>query len=286
VITTALDSVTSRDGTVIGYRRLGDGPGVILLHGAMSSSHNHVQLAEALADSFTVYVPDRRGRGFSGPYRDDHSIRTDVDDMAAVLEATGAHNVFGCSSGAIIALEAARTVPALRRAAIFEPPLFADRRVPAAVLARFDKAMADGNIAGALVVGMKGAKMGPPVFNVIPSKLLEPLTRMAMAQEDKRGTDGYVPMRALAPTLHYDFKLVAETSESLERYRAIAADVLLLGGSKSPAYLKRALAALETELPTAARLELRGVGHAAAWNADRGGEPALVADVLRRFFAA
>jgi pimeloyl-ACP methyl ester carboxylesterase len=286
MITAALDSVTSRDGTVIGYRRLGEGPGVILLHGAMSSSHNHLQLVEALADSFTVYVPDRRGRGLSGPYRDDHSVQTDVDDLAAVLEATGAHNVFGCSSGAIIALEAARTVPVLRRAATFEPPLFADRRVPAAVLARFDKAMADGNLAAALVAGMKGAKMGPPVFNVIPSKLLEPLTRMAMAQEDKRGTSGYVPMRNLAPTLHYDFQLAAELSGSLERYRAITADVLLLGGSKSPGYLKRALDALAKVLPDAERVELAGLGHAAAWNSDRGGQPAQVGRALRRFFVA
>jgi pimeloyl-ACP methyl ester carboxylesterase len=286
MITTALDSVTSRDGTMIGYRRLGEGPGVILLHGAMSSSHNHLQLVEALADSFSVYAPDRRGRGLSGPYRDDHSVQTDVDDLAAVLEATGAHNVFGCSSGAIIALEAARTVPVLRRAAIFEPPLFADRRVPAAVLARFDKAMADGNLAAALVAGMKGAKMGPSVFNVVPGKLLEPLTRMAMAQEDKRGTSGYVPMRNLAPTLHYDFQLAAELSGSLERYRAITADVLLLGGSKSPGYLKRALDALAKVLPDAERVELAGLGHAAAWNSDRGGQPAQVGRALRRFFVA
>jgi pimeloyl-ACP methyl ester carboxylesterase len=286
MITTALDSVTSRDGTVIGYRRLGDGRGVILLHGAMSSSHNHVQLAGALADSFTVYVPDRRGRGSSGPYRDDHSVQTDVDDLEAVLDATGAHDVFGCSSGAIIALEAARTVPALRRAAIFEPPLFADRRVPAAVLARFDKAMADGNLAAALVAGMKGAKMGPGVFNVLPGKLLEPLTRMAMAQEDKRRTSGYVPMRDLGPTLHYDFQLAAELSGALERYCAINADVLLLGGSKSPAYLKRALDALAKVLPEAHRVELSGVGHAAAWNSDRGGQPAQVAHELQRFFSS
>ncbi len=284
--TDTLSSVTSVDGTAIGYRRLGDGPGVVLLHGAMSSSYNHVQLAEALADTFTVYVPDRRGRGLSGPYRKDHSLQTEVGDLAAVLEATGARNVFGCSSGAIVVLEAALTLPALRRAAIFEPPLFADTRVPTAVLTHFDEAMANGDVARALVEGMKGAKMGPPIMNVMPGWLIEPLTRLAMAQEEKRGTDGYVPMRALAPTLHYDFVLVAETSGSLERYRAIAADVLLLGGSKSPAYLKQALDALETVLPAADRVALAGVGHAAAWNADRGGQPARVVDVLRRFFAA
>jgi pimeloyl-ACP methyl ester carboxylesterase len=281
-----LNAVTSSDDTVIGYRQLGHGPGVVLLHGAMSSSYNHIQLAEALADGFTVYLPDRRGRGASGPYRDDHSVHTDVDDLAAVLEATGAQNVFGCSSGAIVVLEAALTVPPIRRAAIFEPPLFADARVPTAVLTRFDEAMADGNVGRALVEGMKGAKMGPPIMNVMPGWLIERLTKLAMAQEEKRGANGYVAMRALAPTLHYDFALVGETSGSLERYRPVAADVLLLGGSKSPAYLKRALDALEVAMPAAARLELRGVAHAAPWNTGRGGQPARIADVLRRFFAA
>jgi pimeloyl-ACP methyl ester carboxylesterase len=283
--TTTLDSVTSRDGTVIGYRRLGDGPGVVVLHGAMSSSHNHVQLAKALADAFTVYVVDRRGRGLSGPYREDHSIQSEVDDLAAVLDTVGAHSVFGCSSGAIITLEAARALPTLQRIAIFEPPLFADRRTPEAVLTRFDKAMANGNLAGALVAGMKGAQMGPPAFNLLPSKLLELLTSKAMSLEERRGTNGYVPMRELAPTLHYDFQLVAELSGSMERYQAISADVLLLGGSKSPAYLKRALDALARSLPEAERVELAGVGHAAAWNADRRGKPVQVAHELRRFFA-
>jgi len=37
--------------------------GVVLLHGAALSAHNHMQLAEALAGAFTVYVPDRRGHG-------------------------------------------------------------------------------------------------------------------------------------------------------------------------------------------------------------------------------
>ncbi|HEY9350387.1 MAG TPA: alpha/beta hydrolase, partial [Acidothermales bacterium] len=126
--TDTLTSVTSSDGTAIGYRRLGDGPGVVLVHGAMSSSYNHIELAGALADSFTVYVPDRRGRGLSGPYRHDHGLRSEVDDLAAVLKATGARSVFGCSSGAIVALEAALTVPTIRRVAIFEPPLYPDRR--------------------------------------------------------------------------------------------------------------------------------------------------------------
>ena len=54
--------MTSRDGTIIGYRQLGRGPGVIAVHGGMQAAQNLMKLAGALADSFTVYLPDRRGR--------------------------------------------------------------------------------------------------------------------------------------------------------------------------------------------------------------------------------
>ena len=94
-----IGSVTSKDGTTIGYRQLGHGPGIVLLHGAVASAHNHMQLAEALADAFTIYVPDRRGRGLSGPFGNDYSIQKEVEDMDALLTKTGAHNVFGVSSG-------------------------------------------------------------------------------------------------------------------------------------------------------------------------------------------
>ena len=277
--------VTSKDGAHIGYRQFGHGPGVVLLHGTMSSAHNHMQLAEALADAFTVYVPDRRGRGLSGPFGEDYSIQREVEDMDALLTKTGTHHVFGVSSGGIICLQAALTLPAIDKAAIYEPPLSLTRSAATAVLTRFDQQMAQGKVAAALITAMKAAQMGPPIFNAIPDWLLEPLTNMAMNGEDKKGSGDYVPMRALAPTLHYDFQLVVEMSEKLETFRAIRAEVLLLGGSKSPAYLKVALDELEQVLPRVRRVEFPGLGHAASWNTDRGGQPEPVAKELRRFFA-
>src|SRR5260221_14580734 len=83
-------SVTSADGTTIGYRQLGHGPGVVLLHGTASSGYNHIQLAEALADAFTVYVPDRRTLGLSGPYSKDYTIPKEAEDVDALLTKTGA----------------------------------------------------------------------------------------------------------------------------------------------------------------------------------------------------
>ncbi len=96
-------------------------------------------------------------------------------------------------------------------------------------------------------------------------------------------------MRKLAPALQYDFQVVVEMSGKMESFRDVRAQVLLLGGSKSPAYMKAALDALEQILPHVTRIEFPGLGHAASWNYDKqrnpGGKPEVVAQELRRFFA-
>jgi pimeloyl-ACP methyl ester carboxylesterase len=277
-------AVVSKDGTSIGYRQLGHGPGLIVVHGAMESAQSHMQLAEALADTYTIYLPDRRGRGLSGPYRSGDILPQAVEDMDALVTKTGAHDVFGVSSGAIICLEAALTLPAIQKAAIFEPPLMVDGPAPTAWLTRFDREMGQGKVAAAMITGMKGAEMGPPMLNLIPRWLLERMTTMMMANEDKKASDGDVTMRMLAPTLHYDFQLVVEMAGPLERFRALRAEVLLLGGSKSPAYLTRAVDALEEVVPHVTRVEFPGLGHEASGNRDRRGQPERVAQELRRFF--
>jgi pimeloyl-ACP methyl ester carboxylesterase len=100
--TAVTGSITSEDGTTIGYRQLGHGPSVVLLHGIMESAQSHMQLAEGLADTFTVYLPDRRGRGLSGPQGSDYRLEKEVEDLDALLTKTGAHDVFGVSAGAIV----------------------------------------------------------------------------------------------------------------------------------------------------------------------------------------
>ncbi len=278
------DSAISKDGTTIGYRQLGSGPGIVIVHGAMESSQNHMQLAEALADAFTIYALDRRGRGLSGPYGTQYSFQEDVDDLDAVLTKTGARYVFGVSSGAIMSLQAALSLPSISKLALYEPAFFVDdNATPTALVRRFDREMAEGRVAAAMITGMKGAQMGPPLLNAAPYWLLEPLTQMMMNSEEKRPSE-YLSMKALAPTLHYDFQLVAEMSGPVERFRALQTETLLLGGSKSPAYLKAALDALERTLPHAQRIEFPGLNHAASGNTDRGGQPEVVAQALRGFF--
>jgi pimeloyl-ACP methyl ester carboxylesterase len=282
-------NVSSRDGTTIGYRQLGYGPGIVMLHGAMESARSHMQLAAALADAFTVYLPDRRGRGLSGPSGDHYSIQTEVDDVDALLAHTGSHQVFGVSAGGLICLQAALSLPAvIHKAALYEPALIVNGSISTAFLPRYDREMAAGNVAAALVTGMRGAQMGPPILSIMPRWLLESFTKAGMAQEEKAAQPNDVTMRMLARTLHDDFTLVAEMAESLERFRAVQANVLLLGGGKSPRYLKVALDALEQVLPHVQRVGFPGLDHGGssdASNTNRGGKPELVAQALRQFFA-
>jgi pimeloyl-ACP methyl ester carboxylesterase len=280
-----IESIASRDGTTIGYRRIGRGPGLVLLHGSMSSGAHHTELARMLADTFTVYVPDRRGRGLSGPYRTGDALQQELEDVAALLEATGATNLWGLSSGACIALLAARTMPEITKVGIFEPPLLPDRARAGTILARFDDEMARGKVGEAMVTAMRGAEMGPAFFRALPKALTARLVGMGMAQEAKRPAGTYPTMSELAPTLHADFAIVTASSGRVDDYGSIRAEVILMGGSKSPAFLKRALADVARVLPGARRVELDGLDHSASWNSDVRGHPEPVASELRRFFA-
>jgi pimeloyl-ACP methyl ester carboxylesterase len=282
------ETVTSKDGTAIGYRQLGHGPGIVALHGAMESSISHMQLAEALAGSFTIYLPDRRGRGLSGPYGANYSMQREVEDLDALLTKTGARRVFGVSAGGLICLQAALTLPAIQKVAVYEPALVVNHSISTAFLPRYDREIAEGNIPAALVSGMLGAQMGPSFLRVMPRWLLEAFTRQGMKQEDKTAQEGDVTMRSLAPTLHYDFQLVGEMAEQVERFRALQTPTLLLGGSKSPVYLKTALDALEQVIPQARRVEFPGLDHGGSSDlgpTNRSGDPQRVSQELLRFFA-
>ncbi len=120
-----MNTVSSRDGTTIAYDRVGDGPAVILVDGALSvhSSGGKSELAELMAPHFTVYGYDRRGRGASGdtlPY----AVDREIEDIGALIDqAGGSAFLYGHSSGATLAMHAALQLGGrVRKLAMYEPP--------------------------------------------------------------------------------------------------------------------------------------------------------------------
>ena len=122
---------------------------MLLLHGGIQASQNYMRLAAAFSDAFTVYVPDQRGRGLSGPPGEQYSMTKECEDVDALLTKTGAHFVFGHSAGGLIALQAALTLPSIRKVAVYEPPLSLHGSVPTSWVPRYERELVKGKLASA-----------------------------------------------------------------------------------------------------------------------------------------
>jgi len=262
-------AVESRDGTRIGYWKTGHGPAVVFVHGSLESSRSHTLLAQALADDFTVYLLDRRGRGLSGPHRPDHSVRTEVEDVEAVLTLAGAESAFGVSAGGAVVMEAARTLPVLRKVAVYEPALVMEGESHRVWLARFDQEIARGDIPGAMVTSMFGLHLAPSFLKVMPRRMLTGMTERMLAKEERQLGAEAITMRKLAPTIHQEGALIAELAGTFDAYREVSAEVLLMGGSKGLAALKPWRDTLAKALPHCRRIEFDGLDHGAS--SDPGG---------------
>ena len=272
--------VESADGTPIGYRELGSGPAVIVVHGGMQAAQNFMGLARALAPDFTVCVPDRRGRGRSGPHGPDFGVAREAEDMQALIAATGARRIFGLSSGALVVLRTALATPVLDRVAVYEPPLSIRGSAPVGWGERLDRELAADKIVAALITALKGIGT-EPLFTKIPRFVLTPAFSLAMRGQ-RTVPAGDIPIPDLVPTIQFDRKIVLELADTLLDYAALTMRVFLLGGSKSPVYLRTALDGLSSVLPNATRINFAGLGHSGP---DDQGDPPRVAGALREFFA-
>ncbi|GAB2549976.1 alpha/beta fold hydrolase [Nocardia heshunensis] len=278
-------SVRAGDGVEIGYRCIGQGPALILLHGAMMTSALFDELAIAMADEFTVYVPDRRGHGMSraGVTVDaagtvaECGLDTEIADLAALVRETGATRVFGLSSGGLIALAAALRVPQIRQLAIYEPALAVESGPLLTMMARIERYL-DTNRPAAAMATLFSATADRGSWMSLPPMVLRPL--MALLLHVDRGDADQPGLRESLPTFRIDIGLAREGATLWDRWPELTCDTLLLGGERSPHFLSGALDHLHTLLPNAARATLPGTGHSAAFNGEK---PDLVATELRRF---
>jgi pimeloyl-ACP methyl ester carboxylesterase len=284
-------AATADDGTELGWISVGQGPGLVVVHGAMQSAGSQRELAELLADRFTVHLVDRRGRGRSGPYPQpaaDTMRWTDLEvgDLSTVLAATGASAVLGISSGAIITLRAALTDPAITRMAIFEPPLSVSGSVRLELIERFRRESATGDVASAMVTGMLVAQMGPAVFRRLPRPLLRAMTSRMIKRDDRRDLPPETPhLRQLATALATDLEIVMENADRWPDFTDVQQPTLLISGTKSPRYLQTAVSTLAGSIPGAETVQLIGSNHGVTQNRAEYGAPERIAATLRDFFA-
>jgi pimeloyl-ACP methyl ester carboxylesterase len=261
-----MSEVHSRDGTAIAFDRSGDGPPVILVGGALqhrAMDPDTARLAALLAPRFTVFHYDRRGRGDSGD-KPPYAVAREVEDIDALIaEAGGSASVFGMSSGAALALEAAASGSAIKRLALYEPPfMFDGAQAPEPGLARkLSDLVASGRRGDAVALFVRQA--GAPE---------EVIAQM-------RESPAWPALESVAHTLAYDLTIMEGQDALLcERAGGVDAPTLVVDGGASPRWARTAAEALAGTLPHPSRRTLEGQTHYVA--------PEALAPVVEEFFAS
>ncbi len=264
--------VTSKDATTIHFEQTGSGPTLILVAGALCDHNVLTPLAKLLSEHFTVINYDRRGRGQSGnalPY----TVQREVEDIEALINrAGGSAYLFGVSSGAALALEAANQLPAkVSKLVIYEPPFLVDNSRPAIPLDFADRArdlVADGRRGDAVEYFMVEA-VGVPAAQV----------------GEMRKSPMWAGMEKLAHTLEYDGRIMEGTQSAKplpdNRWKNVKARTVVMDGSASPPWMRNAARDAARVIPHATYRTLEGQDHGVAMMA-----PQILSPVLVEIFNA
>jgi pimeloyl-ACP methyl ester carboxylesterase len=270
-------TTTSADGTTIGYETVGRGDAVLVVGGAWRAADDYLALACALASTFTVHVIDRRGRGRSGPQGPAYSIEREVEDLLAVQARTDARIVFGHSFGGLVALETARRSVAFTDLIVYEPGVSIGGSIPVGWMAPYQDRLVAGDRRGAFATMVRGAGAAPPVIERLPLWYLKLVLRAAIRGSEWRRTDSLLEV-----SLAEHGQVVAVDDGSADRFRAIAARTLLLGGAKSrPRYTTTLFEQVAAVIPDVTTELLPGLDHVGPEKA-----PEAVAERVREQLAS
>ncbi|WP_157387892.1 alpha/beta fold hydrolase [Nocardia terrae] len=258
-MTQRTDTVTSADGTRIVFHTRGEGPPLVIVHGALVTTGNYDDLAELLAPDYRVVVIERRDYGPSGNGPRPARFSTQATDLAAVLATLGEPAfVFGHSAGGLVTLHAMHRDPSMvRRLALYEPPVVLAGPPLAPTLATIRTLVADDRPADAIVEFFTAI-----MDSVIPDEHLRPLA------------DG---LAFRAPGLVADLECLTAMDPDISPWSAITLPTLLLSGELTDSYGTKSVELLQSTLPRAHSLVLPGQYH----NPE---DPAPVAAALRECF--
>ena len=264
-----MSTVDSSDGTRIAYEKSGSGPPLVLVDGALCyrASGPARPLAELMSEHFTVYTYDRRGRGDSRDTQP-YAVEREVDDLAAVIDAAGGSaHVYGISSGAALALEAARRGVAIDRLAMYEAPFIVDddrEPLPRDYAAQLDRLIAANRTGDAVRLFMRQVGAPRPIVALM------------------RFMPVWKKLKGVAHTLAYDAAIMEGTQfgEPLPPERAVSVGVptLVAVGGKSPDWMHRGMRSLADLLPDSEFRVVEGQTHML--------KPKAIAPVLTEFLGS
>lgn len=242
------ETITSKDGTPIAYRRGGEGPPLVLVHGAAADHGRWRPVLPAFEERFTVYAVDRRGRGGSGD-AGGYAIEREFEDVAAVVDSIGEPvSLLGHSYGALCSLEVALLTRNVRKLVLYEPPIdvTGEGLHPAGVVDRMEAMLDAGDRDGVIVATMREVAGASPEVVEYMRSLPVWQARLAAA---------YTIPRELRASGAYRF--------DPERFGDLVVPTLLLLGGDSPAIFGEAERAVDETLPDSRIVVMPGQGHSA-----------------------
>jgi pimeloyl-ACP methyl ester carboxylesterase len=262
--------VFSKDGTSIAFDKVGEGSPVILVGGALGTRSHPMftRLVELLAEDFTVFNYDRRGRGDSGdtyPY----AVEREIEDLEALIDFIGeTASLYGISSGAVLALEAANKLPTkVKKLVLYEPPFILDDSrppLPENFVAHINELVRFGERSEAVEFFMTDAIRIPAEY-------------IALMKNDP----SWAEMEKIAHTLAYDVTIMQDYQRGKALPPNLWASVniptlVVVGGNSEPFYHTGGQALLKM-LPQGQSRILEGQDHAVASKA--------IAPLIKEFFS-
>ena len=243
-----METITSKDGTMIAYQRSGVGPPLVLVHGTTVDHTRWTPILPGLEQHFSVYAIDRRGRGESGD-ADTYAIEREFEDVAAVVDSLEEPaNLLGHSYGAICSLEAALLTQNVRKLILYEGPAIPPgmQIYPEGLIDRL-QAMLD-----------RGAQE-----EVVTTFMREMVRVPPHELELLRSLPAWKARVAAAHTIPRELRAHERYLYAPERFKGLTTPTVLLLGGESPPLFKVAIEAQNAALPNSRIVVMPGQRHTA-----------------------
>lgn len=242
--------VISADAARIAYETFGEGVPILFIGGMLSDRSSLEELARDVGRGATSVVFDRRGRGDSEAPAN-YSVMREVEDVRALAGLFDKQAIlFGHSSGAGLAIEAAASGMSLRGLILYEPPYGPDdassRSESTAFARSIEAKLKVGDRPGALTaffeaMGLSGAEVE------------------AMATDPN--------LIARAPTMLNDFDVMGQFERGgiipVDVLKGITTQTLVLTGARSPPFFAEIASEVASALPNARLASVLDADHTA-----------------------